>query len=371
MKGLEVNHGEEFTLLQLSSANGPVYRSVKRVPLRNARPEEIPLIDVSHIFSDSLKDRQAVAAQIHTAATTIGFFYMINHGIPTALIEAASKSSLEFFHQPAEKKEPVNTDRIGGFNGWKPPSTQRINESESVDVRETFSVKYNPCYDPAFKGFDAIPADIQRHLPAEGADSWWENTSNLPNFKDDIQNYWRALLLLARNLLHSFALGLSLPEDYFDPKTSHPDAALAVNYYPSLSSEQSAQSAGIQENVSIGSHTDFQFFTILWQDTAGGLQVLNTEGEWINAMPIPGSLVVNIGDYLQRITNDRYVSTVHRAINLSGRQRLSMAFFFGFNLNETCGVLPTCVDDEHPAKYEPISCEEWIRRRALNMFIRN
>jgi len=85
-------------------------------------------------------------------------------------------------------------------------------------------------------------------------------------------------------------------------------------------------------------------------------------------VPIKDTLVVNVGDYLMRITNDRYVSTVHRAKNKSERQRLSMAFFFGFNLSETCEVLPTCVDEAHPAKYEPILCADWIRKRAQAMY---
>jgi isopenicillin N synthase-like dioxygenase len=95
--------------------------------------------------------------------------------------------------------------------------------------------------------------------------------------------------------------------------------------------------------------------------------VLNREGEWINAAPIEGTFVVNIGDYLQRITNDRYISTVHRARNLSGKERISMPLFFGFSLNERCGVLESCIDEEHPAKYDEISCKEWIDLRVKAM----
>ncbi|KAI9731233.1 MAG: hypothetical protein M1834_005426 [Cirrosporium novae-zelandiae] len=348
----------EYSLLRLTSADGPVYRSVKRVPLRDARPDEVPLIDVSGMFSNSLVERQAVATQIHAAATTSGFFYVKNHGVPSSLIEAAHRSSLEFFRQPDEIKQKVNSSHSQWFNGWKPPQTQRINNAESIDVRETFSTRYNPVEDPAVTDVDAIPEDIKRFFRYE--EFCWEKTSNLPHFKEDIVNYWRACLMFARSLLHTFALALSLPEDYFDQKTTHPDASIALNYYPSMTKTPTITA---EEQVSIGSHTDFQFFTILWQDQSGGLQVLNHGGEWINASPIKDTFVVNIGDYLMRITNDRYISTVHRAKNYSGKERISMPFFFGFNLNETCGVLPSCVDDKHPAKYEPISCEEWVRRR--------
>lgn len=112
------------------------------------------------------------------------------------------------------------------------------------------------------------------------------------------------------------------------------------------------------DDVGLGSHTDLQCFTLLWQDYVGGLQVLTKDGEWVKAPPIPGTLVVNIGDFLMRLTNDRFKSTVHRVYNRTTADRYSMPFFFGFNYNETCSVLPQCIGLDNPAKYEPISCGE-------------
>ncbi len=190
----------------------------------------------------------------------------------------------------------------------------------------------------------------------------WEATSKLANFKPAILAYWRSCLSLARALVRTFALSLSLPEDYFDSKITYPDAALALNYYPPIPTQDQSN-----DQVSIGSHTDFQLFTMLYQDSVGGLQVLNRSGQWINAAPIPGTLVVNIADFMQRITNDQYVSTVHRAQNISEKERVSMPFFFGFNLNESCGVLDSCVKEGETKKYEEISCYEWVRRRVGRM----
>ncbi|KAH7393484.1 hypothetical protein BKA64DRAFT_709825 [Cadophora sp. MPI-SDFR-AT-0126] len=361
-QSLTETDADEYSLLRLSSANGPVFRKIKVASLRDARPDEIPLIDISGIYSTSLDNRKAVAAQIHNAATNNGFFYVKNSGIADSIMKAAYDSSLEFFRQPDEIKQKVNAELSPCLNGWKPPKTQRINEAESIDVRETFSFRYNPAYDPVVAGnLDAIPAEIRESLVTN--EFCWENTTNLPNLKNDIINYWRSTLGLARQLTRSFALALSLPEDHLDSKITYPDAGVGLNYYPSIP----PSSPDSEEQVSIGSHTDFQLFTILWQDSNGGLQVLNREGEWINAAPIEGTFVVNIGDYLQRITNDRYISTVHRARNLSGKERISMPMFFGFNLNETCGVLDSCVDEEHPRKYEPISCKEWVEMRVKAM----
>lgn len=159
-----------------------------------------------------------------------------------------------------------------------------------------------------------------------------------------------------------FVLALSLPENYFDAKTKYPDAGVAMNYYTTISLITLEE-----EQVSIGSHTNFQLFAILWQDSNGGLQVLNRDGQWLNAAPIEGTFVVNIADFLQRITNDIYVSTVHRARNLSGKERISMPLFFEFGLNEKCGVLESCVCEERPARYEEISCKDWIELRVKAM----
>lgn len=367
---------EGRTVLKLTTAYGLVDRSIKTSPPRDATPEEIPIINISRIFSDEPAARHAVAEEIKKAATTSGFFYMSGHGIPDEVIGAALEAAKDFFHQPQDIKQRVNQAASKWFNGWNGPKSHRANAVESLDHRESFGFRYDPRYDPAVEDVDTIPEEIKAGFRAE--EYCWTQTSNLPHFKQDVLDYWRACLALARQLIRIFALALDLPENYFDEKTSHPDAAVALNYYPTIP-ESAGKDTGV-EAVSIGSHTDLQFFTMLWQDQNGGLQVLNRDGQWLNAKPIEGTFVVNIGDYLMRITNDRFVSTVHRAKNFTNNERFSMPFFFGmyskfddqiglanlnsgFNFNETCGVLPSCIDENHPAKYEPVSCAEWVHLR--------
>ncbi|KAI0395819.1 2OG-Fe(II) oxygenase [Xylariaceae sp. FL0594] len=368
----QTSHGDiPTTQLRLSSGNGPVCRTVLKTPLRDALPSEIPIIDISGTFSTRKDDRLRMARQILDAATNNGFFYIKNHGVPSEVTGAARASLLEFFRQPREVKERANIEKSRYFNGYKPPGSQRSNPFESVDTRETFSWTYDPRYDPAVPDPDAVPPHIARYLRCE--DFHWDATANVPRFKHDIVAYWRACLTVARALVRAFALSLDLPEDFFADKFTHPDAAMALNYYPPLPTppqpgrhQQQEQDAEVE--VSIGSHTDFQLFTILWQDDSGGLQVLSRQGQWLNAKPVPDTFVVNIADYMQRITNDRYVSTVHRAQNFNGRERISMPFFFGFNLNESCGVLDSCVAEGEEKKYGEISCEEWVQRRARAMY---
>ncbi|KAI3396757.1 hypothetical protein diail_11719 [Diaporthe ilicicola] len=425
------NNGETFQL-QLSSGNGPVYRTVLRTPPRDATPAEIPIIDISGIFSSCAADRRAVARQVRAAATNNGFFYIRGHGVGPDITDAAHDACLAFFRQPQAVKDRANARQSAYFNGYKPPRTQRINPSESVDNRETFSWTYDPRCDPAVRSLASIPPRVRSFLriepdggPAkEEGDKLsgildddeddqgeeeerhlqrfpWSQTRTVPHFAPAVIAYWRSCLVLARALARCFALSLDLDEHFFDAKVTHPDAALALNYYPPLlptpaqsperqlspsSSPSSASSPSPQpqeqqqqeEQVSIGSHTDFQLFTILHQDTVPGLQVLSREGQWLNAPPVPGTFVVNIADYLQRITNDTYVSTVHRAINTGGgacgghhhgRERVSMPFFFGFNMDESCAVLDSCVDAAagRPRRYDEVSCYEWVQRRVRAM----
>ena len=164
-----------------------------------------------------------------------------------------------------------------------------------------------------------------------------------------------------------FALSLDLAEDYFDSRTTYPGADGVFNYYPTTTEAETANNA-----VGLGSHTDLQLFTLLWQDMTGGLQVLKRDGQWIKATPVEGTIVVNIGDFMMRLCNDLYVSTVHRVYNRSSVDRVSMPFFFGelnlctpcrdasnvLGLNFNCveGVVPSCTSEENPPKYERISC---------------
>ncbi|KAK3689740.1 hypothetical protein B0T22DRAFT_499383 [Podospora appendiculata] len=350
----------QTTQLRLSSGNGPVTRTVLTTPVREAKPEEIPIIDISPIFSPSLAARQAVADQIRAVATNNGFFYITNHKIPPTTTAAAHAAALAFFRQPAAEKEPVNITHSTYKYGWKPPQIQRVNPFESIDHRETFSWRYDPAYDPSVPSPSSIPLHIREHIRHDA--NGFPFSAVPPPFKAAVIPCWQAVLALGRALLRSFALALGLEETALDAKFTHPDLGMAINYYAPLPASSEPT------DVSIGSHTDFQLFTLLWQDEVAGLQVLSREGQWLHAKPVEGAFVVNFGDYMQRITNDRFASTVHRVRNVSGTERLSMAFFFGFNLDETCDVLDSCVGEGEVKRYEPVACHEWTARRIRAMY---
>ncbi|OGE48092.1 hypothetical protein PENARI_c032G11647 [Penicillium arizonense] len=317
----------EYTQIELLTLSGPEYRRVSTAPPRPPTEDEIPIIDLSSIDGD-IEDRKAIASKIKSAAENTGFFYIKNHGIAEELIQNALSQAKAFFDQPDEKKELVS------------------------NRKETFSVRYNPKNDPTISDPESLLTD--ERYSYGGDDLKWEGTSHLPGFRETTIEFYQRRLALARKMVRIFALALDMPEDYFDGVTTHPGADGLYVHYPGT--EDALEDSKTDVDVGIGSHTDIQCVTLLWQDMSGGLQVLSASDEWLDARPIAGTLVVNIGDFLQRLSNNRFKSTVHRVYNRQSTSRYSMPFFLGFNPDSVCQVVPSCVDEAHPALYEPIPC---------------
>jgi len=160
-------------------------------------------------------------------------------------------------------------------------------------------------------------------------------------------------------MTRTFALALHMPEDYFDDYVKCPEAGMRFVHYP----EQEAPPA---DQNGIGAHTDLQCFTLVTQDDCGGLEVLNNQGYWIKALPVPNSFVVNIAHCSMRQTNDFFISTVHRVTNKSGRERYSLPFFFGFDRSKMLEAVPTCVSHDYPMKYPVITCGEYYHYPKSN-----
>lgn len=185
-----------------------------------------------------------------------------------------------------------------------------------------------------------------------GANVWPDH----PSFKSTVSDYYAEILTLARRMIKLFAEVLLLPPDFFDSLVSTPGAMGRMIHYP-------PQTASDPNALGIGAHTDIECFTILRQGTVPALQILNVNGEWIQAPPIPNTFVVNIGDMLARWTNDRFISTVHRVWNITGQERYSIPFFFGVNYDATIKTLDSCLDDGQESKYEPVLAGDYVWKR--------
>ncbi|KAJ5539828.1 hypothetical protein N7513_008160 [Penicillium frequentans] len=347
----------QYTQVELLTLRGPEFRRVSTAPPRLPTEDEIPVIDLGAIDGD-LEARKNIASQVKAAAESTGFFYIKNHGIPEALIEKALENAKTFFNQTDEQKDLVSHKRFKHFNGYHGVGSTQVNKKETKDRKETFSLRYNPTNDPTID--DPTPFLSNERYTYSDDDTLWQGTSHITGFRETTIEFWQTRLTLARKMIRIFALALDMPENYFDEVTTNPGADGLYVHYPG-SAEPVPLNA--ETDVGIGSHTDIQCVTLLWQDMSGGLQVLSASDEWLDARPIAGTLVVNIGDFLQRLSNNRFKSTVHRVYNRQTTSRYSMPFFLGFNPDSVCRVVPTCVDEEHPALYEPVSCGKWHRDR--------
>lgn len=157
--------------------------------------------------------------------------------------------------------------------------------------------------------------------------------ANNLEFRKAMYSYYGRVYAFSKKLLHIFALALDLPEEYFDEMCTFPMTAIRALQYP-------PQEVAGGQDVGIGAHTDYCWFTLVCQDEVPALQVLNDNGVWIDAPPTPRTFVVNIGDFLMQATNGAFQSTVHRVVNLTGQRRLSMPFFFSPNEDAVIRVLP-------------------------------
>jgi isopenicillin N synthase-like dioxygenase len=305
----------------------------ERVPL-----EEIPVIDMGPLLHGTAEARRAVAREIGAACRNIGFFYVVNHGVDEALIDQTFAEAKRFFDLPKARKQEIAIDKSPCHRGYFALGGENLDpekQRETGDLKEGLKV-----------GRDLSPDHplVKAGLPLHGPNQW---PSNLPGWKEAMQAYYAAMSGLGRAIMHAFALALELPEDHFDRWLTGPMATVGPLHYPPQRGKITVARIGA------GAHTDFGCLTILAQDRVGGLQVRNSAGKWIDAPFIEGSFVVNIGDMMARWTNDLFCSTVHRVINVSGRDRYSIPFFFDPDFNADLTVLPTCAGPDRPPKYPP------------------
>jgi isopenicillin N synthase-like dioxygenase len=177
----------------------------------------------------------------------------------------------------------------------------------------------------------------------------------LPGFRETMNSYFSSLLDLSTRLMRGLALSLELDEQYFGGFCKPPTSAvLRLLHYPQQPANPKPDEKGC------GAHTDFGGLTLLLQDDAGGLQVFRKNVGWIHAPPLPGTYVVNLGDMISRWTNDRYRSTMHRVINVSGRDRYSVPFFFSGNQDYVVSCLPNCLDERDQPHYPPTTVEDHL-----------
>lgn len=301
----------------------------------------LPLIDISGLRSHDPVDQHLVAEQLRQACEQRGFFYITGHGIDPALISSLFAASQRFFDLPMTEKLAVDKKLSRCNRGYEPLRAQTLESGAPPDLKESF-----------YAGAE-VAANDARVLAGRfntGPNQWPET---LPDFRAVMQNYYQAAYGLGATIVRGLALSLGVPVSHFDGYLKEAAATLRLLHYP----PQPANPAPGEKGC--GEHTDFGGVTLLLQDEAGGLQVWDKNlDSWIDAPPVPGAFVVNIGDLFARWTNDRYVSTLHRVINVSGRERYSVPFFFTGNPLHKVECIPTCLDEGELPRYPAVTVEQ-------------
>ncbi len=313
-------------------------------PISHAPEGGIPLIDIAALRDGDAAAQDEIAGALRAACERRGFFYVRNHGVPTALIERVFHFTEAFFDLPMADKLRVDKTHSSCNRGYEPLRAQTLEAGAPPDLKESFYIG------------EEVAADDPRVRAGRfntGPNQWPEG---LPGFHETMSAYFEAAHALGGALVRALARSLALPADHFDGYLDDAAATLRLLHYPPQPPNPSPGEKGC------GEHTDFGGITLLLQDESGGLQVWDAQDRaWIDAPPIPGTYVVNIGDLFARWTNGRYHSTLHRVINASGRERHSVPFFFTGNPTHRVECLPTCLGAGETPRFPPVTVEEHLR----------
>jgi isopenicillin N synthase-like dioxygenase len=301
---------------------------------------EIPIIDLGP-SSQGEAGRAAVAAAIGRACRDTGFFLVANHGISADLVAAQFEASKRFFALPLEQRVALHMRHSPTRAGYEPVGGQTLDSDTPPDLKESFYVNQD------------VPDDhpyVKAGLRGYGCNQW----PDLPGFRDQMMAYFRAVEALGAEIMRLIARSLEQDEGVFAPLFGCPMSTLRLIRYPPHPADARPNQLGA------GAHTDWGGITLLAQDDIGGLEVRNVADEWIDAPPVPGTFVINLGDTFNRWTNGLYRSNMHRVVNkfARGRDRYSIPFFYSPDHMAVIDCLPSCTDADHPPKYKACTSGE-------------
>lgn len=251
----------------------------------------IPEIDISPLYGTNSSAKTRVAHQLGTAATEVGFMYVAGTGMSDEVFDRMHEASKAFFAQSLEAKMSVFIGNSAIHRGYAPLGTE-VHAEGVVTANEFYDLSW---HEPEHLG----------NTPLSGPNPW----PKVPNFASAVMDYFESVVAVGREIMRAFTLYLSEPEDTFDRISTNSISDMRLLHYPPTDGIESA-------HLGTDAHTDYELITLL-EATGPGLEVLNGNGQWIDAPPRPGRFVVNIGDLLEIWTNGLFVATTHRVRSIA------------------------------------------------------
>ena len=281
--------------------------------------DKIPIIDLEPWFTGDSQQRHELCRQVGEVCHKVGFFYVINHGIPEPVSDSYLTILKDFFALPPRIKADIDKQRSPQFRGWEQLGSELTNNE--IDYREQIDIGVER---------DAIADPDPYYLALVGPNQWPPEAA-LPGFRKTVNDYFRHLSGLSRQILRMMSLALGLDELHMEQVFGeNPSPYLKLIRYPQT----------LEGGQGVGVHKDSGFLTLLLQDENPGLEAQANDDSWHPVDPVPGSLVVNMGELLQLVTHNYFIATPHRVINRAGKQRYSSAFFYSPDLNTVLEPLP-------------------------------
>ncbi|KAH6998624.1 hypothetical protein BKA56DRAFT_608162 [Ilyonectria sp. MPI-CAGE-AT-0026] len=316
----------------------------------------IPLIDFSRFLTGTPAERTETAKAILHGFQTAGFIYLKNHSVPLDDLKHAFSTSARFFDQPLDDKLDLGWTTPEANRGYSAPGREKVTQLKEIDDVEKVRAAapdLKESYEIGREGVDGLP----NQWPKDGA---------VPDFRTDMLGFFDQCKELHVEVMRAIAVGMGLDEEFFDRYVDVGDNTLRLLHYPEIKSEIFKINPGA---VRAGEHSDYGSITLLFQDNRGGLQVRSPNGQFVDATPIEGTVVVNAGDLLARWSNDTIKSTIHRVVEPPRKTdqtyppRYSIAYFCNPNFESHIEALPGTFSTEQDKKYGGINSGDYLVQR--------
>ena len=308
----------------------------------------VPSVDLSDFLSEDPKRKQKFINEIGKAFEEIGFVALGGHFLSDELVDSLYSEIKKFFNLPEEIKDGYQIEGIGGQRGYTSFGKEHAKGRKEGDLKEFWH------FGQYVEDNDALEKEYPDNVIVK----------ELPKFNQVGKETYKMLEKTAKYVLRALALHLKLDEFYFDDFIKNGNSILRPIHYPPIISEP-------KNAVRAAAHGDINLITLLMGAHGKGLQVRNHDGEWVDAIAKPDQLMINVGDMLSRLTNNKLLSTIHQVVNppreLWGTSRYSVPFFMHPVSEMPLNCLENCIDEEHPKLYTDITAGEFLHERLIEL----